>query len=165
MGIPHPCSKKHFLGNRKSSIHKRNMFYTIIDPGAQGHQRVSGNEEVWFVTWLLPSDTCLPLKTQCNWLNSMQSIATECSATREVWLEGRHPLPPLLHHPTAARSPTMSIAIRAHCNAMQSATMRHPDFKLQPLIGPLPSSLGLSPLGLQCCNCCNPKATIPDNHA
>ena len=115
MGIPHPCSKKHFLGNRKSSIHKRNMFYTIIDPGAQGHQRVSGNEEVWFVTWLLPSDTCLPLKTQCNWLNSMQSIATECSATREVWLEGRHPPSP----PSSPNCSQVSSNVNCHQSALQ----------------------------------------------
>ena len=64
--------------NRKSTIHKRNMFYTIIDPGAQGHQRVSGREEVWFVTWLLPSDTCLAFAnpkqagTFCNAIGSPQ---------------------------------------------------------------------------------------------
>ena len=52
------------------------MFYTIIDPGAQGQQRVSGREEVWFVTWLLPSDTCLAIAnpmqagTFCNVIGS-----------------------------------------------------------------------------------------------
>ena len=62
-----------FWAIEKAAYIKRNMFYTIIDPGAQGHQRVSGREEVWFVTWLLPSDTCLAIA------NPMQA-GTFCNA-------------------------------------------------------------------------------------
>ena len=112
------------------------MFYTIIDPGAQDHQRVSGREEVWFVTWLLPSDTCLAIANpmqagtfcnaigspQCNLLHPhaiyctpMQSIATQCSATREVWLEGRHPPSP----PSSPNCSQVSSNVNCHQNALQ----------------------------------------------
>ena len=99
------------------------MFYTIIDPGAQGQQRVSGREEVWFVTWLLPSDTCLAIAnpmqagTFCNAIGSpqMQSIATKCSATREVWLEGRHPPSP----PSSPNCSQVSSNVNCHQSALQ----------------------------------------------
>ena len=97
------------------------MFYTIIDPGLSP-------ESIWrrgslvcnlaSPLWHLPCH-CKPNASgnilQCSWLTPMQSIATQCSATREVWLEGRHPPSP----PSSPNCSQVSSNVNCHQSALQ----------------------------------------------